>query len=137
MEGELLLPPLFRHITRLCAPYYLDLSRNSAFSPASIYTSASVTALNTGSVVTRVAGLAEAEIGGEIMLMNADKGAYYALNRAGSRVWIHIARPASVSAICDTLLTEFEVERDVCEQQLLDLLHEMQSEGIVEVREAA
>jgi hypothetical protein len=71
----------------------------------------------------------------EVVALGIDKGTYYGLNETGSRIWALMEEPARVGAICEKLIAEFEVDRDACEIQVLNILTEMRAEGMVEVRE--
>jgi hypothetical protein len=94
-----------------------------------------------GSVLTRAStvvqsgAILQSEIGGEVVALDIDKGYYYGLNQVGSRVWALMAEPASVSSICGALLEEFDVDPATCASEVLELLEEMRTKGMLEVRE--
>jgi len=83
------------------------------------------------SVVARKDGFIEAEIDGEVVALNIEQGTCYGLNQVGSRIWNLLLAPARISVICETLLAEYAVPADVCERQVLDLLEELCSEGMI------
>jgi len=91
--------------------------------------------LSTDISVQRVPGFIEAEIDNEVVALHIDTGKCYGLNRVGSRVWSLIESSGKVSDICATLLTEYEVEPEACERQVLDLLEELRAEGMIAVSE--
>ena len=73
-------------------------------------------------------------LGDESAILNLKNTVYYGLNSVGARVWELLRQPRSVGEIRDALLEEYEVEGERCERDLLDLLEEMRSEGLVEVK---
>ena len=87
--------------------------------------------LSVYSVVSRKAGIIEAEIEGEVVALNVETGTCYGLNQVGSRIWHMLATSPRISAICETLLAEYSVGSDDCERQVLDLLEDLYSEGLI------
>ena len=90
--------------------------------------------LSMDSVVQRAEGFVTAEIDNEVAMLSIEQGTCYGLNKVGSHVWNLIEDPKRIAEICDDLLKKFEVERSVCEQQVLDLLEELRAEGLVQAR---
>ena len=76
-------------------------------------------------------------LGDEAAILHMSKGIYYGLDPVGARVWNLLQQPRSVEEIRETLVGEYEVESHRCEADLLDLLENLQSEGLIEVRDAA
>jgi len=75
------------------------------------------------------------DIDHEIVLLSIDRGEYYELNGAGSRIWELIETPVTVSSMVDRLCEEFDVARATCESQVLDFLGKMLTEGLISVEE--
>jgi hypothetical protein len=90
-----------------------------------------VPSLAFGSVVARSDGVVDAEIDNEIVVLNIERGTTYSLNQVGSRIWRLLEPPIRVSALCETLLTEYNVEPDVCESEVINLLEKLLSEGLI------
>ena len=70
----------------------------------------------------------------EAAILHIGRGVYYGLNPAGAYVWRLIQEPRSVGEIRDALLEEYDVEPDRCERDIIALLHEMEVEGLIEVK---
>ena len=87
--------------------------------------------LSSTTVVARTDGFIEAEVDGEVVALSLERGTCYGLNRVGSRIWNLLDRPSRIGDLCATLLTEFKVDPDVCERQVLDLLEELRTEGLI------
>lgn len=73
------------------------------------------------------------DLAGEAAILNLQSGVYYGLNAVGGRVWHLLQEPRTVQDIRDTLLREYEVERDRCERDLLALLQDLAAAGLIEV----
>ena len=87
--------------------------------------------LSVYSVVSRKAGIIEAEIEGEVVALNVETGTCYGLNQVGSRIWHMLATSPRISDICEALLAEYSVDSADCERQVLDLLEDLYSEGLI------
>jgi Coenzyme PQQ synthesis protein D (PqqD) len=87
---------------------------------------------------SRVSASAEqisSDLGGEAVILNLKTGIYHGLNEVGAQVWTLIQEPKTVFEIKQTLLHEYEVEADVCERDLMILLQELVSAGLIEVKD--
>jgi len=86
-------------------------------------------------VVVRCDGFIEAELDNEIVALNIEKGTCYGLNRVGSRIWRLLTVPTRIDDICSRLLAEYNVDAEACEREVIDLLEELRSEGMIAVPE--
>jgi hypothetical protein len=73
------------------------------------------------------------ELDGETVMMSLTQAAYYGLDATAQRIWNLIAKPCRVSEVCETLIAEFAVEREVCEQQVCAFLTELNEEGLIRI----
>ena len=73
------------------------------------------------------------DLGGETVILGLDSGQYYSLNDVGSRIWDLVQAPTMVLVLRDTIVGEYDVEVDRCEQDVLEVLKDMASEGLIEV----
>jgi hypothetical protein len=76
-------------------------------------------------------GLVEAEVDDEILALSVERGTCYGMNRIGSRIWHLIASPIQICDLCTALLTQYRVDPDTCERQVIDLLEELRAEGLI------
>ena len=88
-------------------------------------------------LVSRRAGLIEAEVDGELVALHVDNGTCYGFNTTATRIWAMIEEPKRLSELRDALLGEYDVEPDVCEAQLLHLLKDLEGDGLIELRPVA
>jgi hypothetical protein len=73
----------------------------------------------------------------EAVILSIKKGVYYSLNPCGNRIWSLIQKPITVGKIRDTLLEEFDIDKETCEKDLLSLLTVMKQEGLVVIEDPA
>jgi hypothetical protein len=72
----------------------------------------------------------------EMAILNLQNSTYYGLDPVGAFVWSLMQRPTTVRELRDAILEKYDVEEQRCERELLDLLHTLHSEGLVEVQDA-
>ena len=69
----------------------------------------------------------------EAVLLNLKTGTYFGLDRIGTRAWQLIVEERSLVKVLETMLSEYEVERDVLERDLLELCRQICARGLGEV----
>jgi len=74
-------------------------------------------------------------LGDESAILNIKNSVYYGVNPVGATVWNLLKEAKTVAEIRDAILDEYEVDEGRCEKDLLALLEEMRSEGLIEVRD--
>jgi hypothetical protein len=72
-----------------------------------------------------------AEVGGEIVALNVDRGQCYGLNEVASRIWELLAEPKSLGEICAALAEDYDVEPEACATDVGKLIADLQAEGLV------
>ncbi len=78
--------------------------------------------------------LLSSEFGEEFIILNLKDGIYYGLDHVGARVWTLIKQPMTVGAVRDALVAEYEVDVAQCERDLVALLEDLVTKGLVELR---
>ena len=73
------------------------------------------------------------ELGGEAAILNLKEGFYYGLDEVGSAIWQMLAEPRRVSEIRDELLDLYDVDADKCGADLIQLLGELSTRGLIQV----
>jgi Coenzyme PQQ synthesis protein D (PqqD) len=74
---------------------------------------------------------------GELLILQTVSGRYYGLNEVGRRVWSLMSEPKSVGGIRDALVAEYDVDRENCTRDLLQVLEKLASKRLIEVDSAA
>jgi len=90
--------------------------------------------LSLHSVIVASAEQVSCPLGDESAILNLKNSKYYGVNPIGARIWTLLKEPRSVLQLRDTLLSEYDIDENLCERDLLILLEEMKSEGLIEVR---
>lgn len=69
---------------------------------------------------------------GWVTVFNTSDRSYYQLDVVAALVWKLIQQPLSFVEIRDAIMDAFEVEREYCERDLVDLLKQMEEAGLIE-----
>ena len=94
-------------------------------------------AVSASSSVVVVDNQVSSDLGGEVAILDLKGGTYYGLDAVGSRIWSLIQEPREVEEMRDILVSEYEVEQDRCERDLIALLQGLADEALIEVRDGA
>ena len=89
--------------------------------------------ISMASRVVAVSSQATEDIGGESAIVELKSGVYYGTDDVGAEVWKAIQEPKSVSQVREHLLSEFDVDRETCERDLLAFLEELASAKLIDV----
>ena len=73
------------------------------------------------------------DLSGEAAILNLKSGVYFGLNTVGASIWKLVQEPRTVKEIRDAILEEFDVEPDLCEHDVLELLQELSTHGLIEI----
>ena len=84
-------------------------------------------------IVRRAGGLIEAEVDGELIGLEVERGLCYGFNGTATRIWALIEEPKRFSELQARLLEEYDVEPETCARELQALLDELRSDGLVAV----
>jgi len=71
------------------------------------------------------------ELQGEAVLLNLKTGVYLGLNQAGTRIWQLLQDDGSLSRVMEVMLREYDVTREKLAQDLLDLIGQMEQQGLL------
>ena len=89
--------------------------------------------LESTSSVVRVKEILSAEVGNEVVLMSIEKGVYFGLNPVGARVWSLLDEFIAVQEVFATIVEEFEVTLEQCQEEVLQLLKDMREQGLIRI----
>jgi hypothetical protein len=82
-------------------------------------------------MVHRAGGLIEAEVDGELIGLEVDRGLCYGFNGTATRIWALIESPMRFSELQARLLEEYDVDPETCARELQALLDELSKDGLV------
>jgi coenzyme PQQ synthesis protein D (PqqD) len=89
------------------------------------------------SVVVVVDTQISSDLADEAIILELKAGMYYGLDPIGTRIWKLIQEPRSLSSLRDTLLAEYEVDRERCERDLMALLTELEANKLIRIQNEA
>lgn len=73
------------------------------------------------------------DLAGEAAILNLADGVYYGLDQVGAFVWNMLGTPRTVEELRAGVMAEYEVEREECERDLIALLGDLHSKGLITV----
>lgn len=83
-------------------------------------------------VATR--NMVDAPVGEGTVILQLQNGQYYGLDEVGVRIWSLLKSPVTVGDIEAVLLKEYDVDPEECHREVVRLVSELMSEGLVEVQ---
>ena len=92
-------------------------------------------AISTDTVVVASQDHVSADLDSESVILK--DGTYYGLDPLGAHIWELIQKPRQVLEVRDAILSEYDVSAEQCETDLIALLDQLESEGLIEVRNGA
>lgn len=89
--------------------------------------------LDINSAVARNEGIIFSNMDEETVMMSIEKGEYYGVNPVGRRIWELLETPVTVSAMCDTLCGEYNIEPEQCSKDVLAFLEQLSAKDVIKV----
>lgn len=89
--------------------------------------------LSANTVVIATPEQVSCAVGDESVILGLKNSVYYGMNPVGASIWKLLQKQISVAELRDAVLEEYDVEKERCERDLLDLLGKMQAEGLIQV----
>jgi len=71
------------------------------------------------------------QVGGETVMLDLAKGTYFGLDPVGARIWQLLGDGKALAEVCDAIVEEYDVSRDVAERDLLDLVGKLMAQGLI------
>ena len=87
--------------------------------------------MNLSEKVTIPAQVMARTVGDETVILDLASGTYFGLDPVGARIWELMGECKSLAEICETMLEEYEVEREQLETDVLRLTGELLERGLV------
>ena len=73
------------------------------------------------------------DLAGEKAMIDFDTGKYYLLKGAANEIWEHIKSEISILDLVDTLMEDFEIERETCFRNTVTFLEQLHKVGFLKV----
>ena len=77
------------------------------------------------SVVVRRDGWLTAQIGDDLMMMNAESDFYLNLSGSGGRIWELLEQPRTVADLCEVLARDYEIEPEAARPEVMAFLDQL------------
>lgn len=94
---------------------------------------ASGQAINLQSIVQQSEKVLGTDLEDEILILHVGSGKYLNMDDVGADIWRMIKRPQRVEAIIDHLISEYDVDRDVCETEVLSYLNDLAADDLLTI----
>ena len=73
-----------------------------------------------------------ANVGDEVVVLNADSGVYFSLNEVGGYLWEKIKEgPVSSEELVAFVVEEYDTDEATCREDILRILFELSSENLI------
>lgn len=89
--------------------------------------------ISLSSIITAKPNVFAAEVHGELVLFDPEKGCYYGAGPVGGRIWSLIGEKRTVEAIVAAIVSEFDVDQATAEEDVLAFIGELRDGEVVEV----
>ena len=89
--------------------------------------------ISINTVVSHRKDIDSTDLNGDIVMMDLEKGKYFSLNSVGSRIWELIEEPIEINKVVDSLLEEYEISRNECEDNVLEFLEKLNTAQIISI----
>src|ERR1051326_5772313 len=71
------------------------------------------------------------ELQGEAVLLSLKTGLYLGLNQVGTRIWQLLQEDGALQRVMDVMLQEYEVAQEKLQTDLLNLVGQMEKQGLL------
>ena len=88
-------------------------------------------------VVVAAKDQVSSDLADEKVILSIGSGRYFGLRGVGGRIWDLLKEPRRIGEISDTILSEYDVDADRCERDVLDLVAKLVERGLAEIRSAS
>lgn len=88
-------------------------------------------------VFARNPDVVAAEISGEIVLLDSRNWNYIGFDDIGSRIWLHLKEPRTLSSLVEKLREEYAADDEVCRRDTELFLRDLIENGLVAPLESA
>lgn len=83
------------------------------------------------SVIVQGEGNIVSDMDGETVMMSIENGKYYNLGEVGGVIWNVMKEPISIEQMVTVLISEYEIGREECEEQVRSFLKHLYQEGLI------
>jgi hypothetical protein len=66
-----------------------------------------------------------------LIIEDKNSGGPYGVELIARRLWQLLSQPVPVAELCETLLREYDVDRETCERDVLEFLNDSMHQGLI------
>lgn len=74
------------------------------------------------------------DVNGQVVALDVESGLCFGLNDVGSEIWRRLQTEITVRDLCRELCDVYDVDYAQCEADVIGLLDDLRSEGMIEIR---
>lgn len=89
--------------------------------------------LSLNSTVTQSKGNLVSDMEGSKVMLNIEHGKYYDLGAVGGDIWNMMVSPIKLEGIIENLLTNYDVDSEICKEQVLSFISQLLKENLIVV----
>ncbi|MDB5712201.1 MAG: hypothetical protein JWL96_4271 [Sphingomonas bacterium] len=78
-------------------------------------------------------GLIAAESGGEMVVLDPDRGEFIELSTSAARIWSLLDNAITVSALCQRMSEQFEIDPSACRIDVETFVAALAERGLIEI----
>jgi hypothetical protein len=67
----------------------------------------------------------------EVVMMDINKGKYFAMNPVATHIWDLLEEPASIEELCAKLVQEYDIDEATCTKEVSHFIKEMTSLSLI------
>ncbi|MDO8736514.1 MAG: PqqD family protein [Thermoleophilia bacterium] len=75
-------------------------------------------------------------MGEDAVLLHAQRGDYYSLNKVGARLWVLTDGSKTIEELAGLITAEFDISKEQAENDIIELAEQLEKEGLVTVVES-
>jgi len=73
------------------------------------------------------------DLSGEMAVVNLERGVYYGIDATGARIWNLLRQPRTLSELCESLESTYDVERPRLEADVRAFLDDLADHGLIDI----
>ncbi|MGJ9459030.1 lasso peptide biosynthesis PqqD family chaperone [Oceanobacillus sp. CF4.6] len=82
-------------------------------------------------VVSQMEGNIVSDMDGEKVMLSIQNGKYYNLGDIGGEIWDGMKEPIAIQQLISTLVSQYDVDESVCEEQVIYFINLLYAEGLI------
>lgn len=92
--------------------------------------------ITVNTIIQRNKEIIHSDMDGDTVMMDAEQGKYFGLDKIATRIWGLLEEEMSVDKVCQKLHKEYDISEQDCLQDVLDFINEMAENNVIEIKKA-